>query len=48
VELISAADIRVCSKDAKFSLKEAELGIVADLGGLQRLPLIIGAGLHFS
>ncbi|KAJ1475530.1 ClpP/crotonase-like domain-containing protein [Baffinella frigidus] len=44
VELISAADIRVCSKDAKFSLKEAELGIVADLGGLQRLPPIIGAG----
>ena len=25
-------------------LKEAELGIVADLGGLQRLPGIIGAG----
>ena len=27
-------------------VQEAELGIVADLGGLQRLPLIIGAGLH--
>jgi enoyl-CoA hydratase len=43
VELIAACDIRICSDDAKFSLREVKLGIVADLGGLQRLPRIIGA-----
>lgn len=44
LELISACDIRLCSEDAKFSLREVKVGIVADLGGLQRLPFIIGEG----
>jgi len=44
LEMAAAADIRICSADAKFSLKEAALGIVADLGGLQRLPPIVGQG----
>lgn len=43
-ELISACDIRLCSQDARFSLSEVKLGITADLGGLQRLPGIIGQG----
>ncbi|GGJ84222.1 enoyl-CoA hydratase-related protein [Deinococcus aquiradiocola] len=43
-ELISAADIRLCSEDARFSLPEVRLGIAADLGGLQRLPGIVGQG----
>lgn len=44
LELISAADLRLCSADARFSLPEVRLGITADLGGLQRLPGLIGQG----
>lgn len=44
VDLIAACDFRYCSQEAKFSLREARVGIVADLGALQRLPRIIGEG----
>ncbi len=44
VDLISACDIRLCSEDAIFSVRETRMAIVADLGTLQRLPGIIGAG----
>ncbi|MCT1882471.1 enoyl-CoA hydratase-related protein [Corynebacterium sanguinis] len=44
LELIAAEDIRLCSSDARFSLPEVKLGITADLGGLQRLPHIVGRG----
>ncbi len=45
LDLISACDIRLCSEDAKFSLRETSLGFVADVGVLQRLPLIVGEGI---
>jgi len=44
VDLISACDIRIASRDAIFSIREAKMGIIADLGTLQRLPHIIGHG----
>jgi len=44
LDLITACDIRLCSKDAKFSLLEASVGMVADVGVLQRIPNIIGQG----
>ncbi len=44
VDLIAACDIRLASTDAVFSVRETKLAIVADLGSLQRLPKIIGAG----
>lgn len=44
VNMIAAADIRLCSRDAKFSLREAKLAITPDIGGLQWLPPIIGQG----
>ena len=44
VDLIAACDIRLASADASFSVREAKVAIVADLGSLQRLPAIIGAG----
>jgi len=44
LDLISACDIRLAAADAKFSLREAKIAIVADLGSLQRLPAIIGQG----
>ncbi|MBB3036448.1 crotonase/enoyl-CoA hydratase family protein [Hoyosella altamirensis] len=42
VDLISAVDIRYASADAKFSIREAKVAIVADIGSLHRLPPIIG------
>ena len=44
VDLISAVDIRYASADAKFSVRETKLGIVADVGSLARLPLILTEG----
>jgi enoyl-CoA hydratase len=44
VDMISACDIRLASKDAQFSVREAKIAIVADVGTLQRLPRIIGEG----
>jgi enoyl-CoA hydratase len=44
VDLIAACDIRLASADAIFSVREAKVAIVADLGSLQRLPAIVGAG----
>jgi enoyl-CoA hydratase len=44
VDLIAACDIRLASSDAVFSVREAKVAIVADLGSLQRLPTIINAG----
>jgi len=44
LDLISACDLRLCTRDARFSLRETKIAIVADLGSLQRLPPIIGQG----
>jgi enoyl-CoA hydratase len=44
VDVISAADIRLASADAKFSVREVKVAIVADIGSLQRLAGIIGEG----
>jgi enoyl-CoA hydratase/carnithine racemase len=42
IDLITCADIRICSPTAKFSIREARLGLAADVGTLQRLPKIVG------
>lgn len=44
VDLATACDVRVCSADAKFSVREVRLAMVADVGTLARLPQIIGEG----
>jgi len=44
VDLISAVDIRYASADAKFSVREVKLAMVADVGSLARLPLILTDG----
>lgn len=43
--LISACDIRLASIDATFSIRETKMGLVADIGALQRLPAIVGDGV---
>lgn len=44
IDVICAADIRVCSAEAMFSARAVRIGIVEDMGSLQRLPSIIGEG----
>ncbi|MCC3276421.1 crotonase/enoyl-CoA hydratase family protein [Arthrobacter sp. zg-Y20] len=44
IDVIAAADIRISSPAARFSVREVKVAIVADLGSLQRLPAIIGEG----
>ena len=45
LDMVTACDIRLCSRDTRFCLKEAAVGFVADVGVLQRLPLIVGQGI---
>ena len=44
VDLITACDVRLCSADARFSVREVKLAMVADVGTLARLPAIVGQG----
>ncbi|KAK8591381.1 hypothetical protein V6N13_031427 [Hibiscus sabdariffa] len=48
VDMVTACDIRYCSKDAFFSVKELDMGITADLGTLQRLPGGFGNAMELS
>jgi enoyl-CoA hydratase/carnithine racemase len=45
VDIITACDLRYCSEQAWFSVKEIDVGLVADVGTLQRLPRLVGEGL---
>lgn len=45
VDIISATDMRYCTADAYFCIKEIDMGMVADIGTLQRLPKLISDGL---
>ena len=45
LDFITACDIRLCSSDAIFSLRESAVGFVADVGVLQRIPHIVGQGI---
>ena len=44
LDFVAACDVRLCSQNARFSLREVKVAMVADLGSLQRLPRIIGEG----
>lgn len=43
VDLICCADMRYAAADAQFSIREIDIGMVADVGTLQRLPKIVGS-----
>lgn len=45
VDMISACDIRLASSDAYFCIEEINVGMMADLGTLQRLPKLMPAGI---
>ena len=44
MDLVTACDIRLSAADALFSVRETKIGIVADVGTLQRLPGIVADG----
>jgi enoyl-CoA hydratase len=44
VDLATACDVRLCSADARFSVREVKLAMVADVGTLARLPALVGQG----
>lgn len=45
VDLVAACDMRYCTADAYFLIQEVNIGMVADLGALQRMPLQLPQGL---
>ena len=45
LDLATACDLRVCSADAFFSVQEIQIGMMADLGVLQRLQRLLPQGL---
>jgi enoyl-CoA hydratase len=44
VDLITACDVRLAASDAKLSVREVKLAMVADVGTMARLPAIVGQG----
>lgn len=44
VDMISACDMRYCTEDAFFVVQETNLGMIPDVGTLQRLPHLIPQG----
>jgi len=46
VDLITACDVRLCTEDASFSVKETQMGMVADIGTIPRLVRIVGKGTY--
>ena len=45
LDLACACDVRYCSAEAYFTIKEIDVGMTADLGTLQRLPRLVGEGM---
>lgn len=45
VDMVCATDIRFCTANAYFNIKETELGITADVGTLQRIQHVMPSGL---
>ncbi|KAK2759933.1 hypothetical protein FQN54_002669 [Arachnomyces sp. PD_36] len=43
IDLSVATDVRICAKDTKFSVKEVDIGLAADIGTLSRLPKVVGS-----
>jgi enoyl-CoA hydratase len=44
IDLITACDVRLAAANTIFSVRETRMAMVADVGTLQRLPAIVGAG----
>lgn len=38
IDMTTCCDVRLCSKDTRFAVKEVDIGLAADVGTLTRLP----------
>ncbi len=45
LDLVSACDLRIAATDAYFRIEESNIGMMADLGSLQRLPRLMPEGV---
>lgn len=45
IDMVSCCDMRYCAEGSKFSIKEIDIGMTADVGTLQRLPHIVPQGI---
>lgn len=45
LDLVSACDMRYCTREAFFCIQEINIGMAADVGTLQRLPRLIPDGM---
>jgi enoyl-CoA hydratase len=45
LDMVTACDIRLCTADAFFCIQEINIGMIADVGTLQRLPKLIPEGI---
>lgn len=45
LDMVSACDLRLASADAYFRIEEINIGMMADVGSLQRLPKILPEGV---
>ena len=45
LDMVSACDIRLASRDAYFRIEEINIGMMADVGSLQRLPKLLPEGV---
>ncbi|KAI1389835.1 ClpP/crotonase [Hypoxylon trugodes] len=43
IDIACCTDVRICSRDAKFAVKEVDIGMAADIGTLSRLPKIVSS-----
>lgn len=43
IDLSTCADVRLCTTSTKFSVKEVDIGLAADIGTLTRLPKVVGS-----
>ncbi|MFO1425506.1 MAG: crotonase/enoyl-CoA hydratase family protein [Steroidobacteraceae bacterium] len=45
VDLVACCDMRYASSEARFAIKEIDMGMTADVGTLQRLPKLVPSGI---
>jgi delta(3,5)-delta(2,4)-dienoyl-CoA isomerase len=38
IDMSTCCDVRICTKDTRFSVREVNIGLAADVGTLSRLP----------
>lgn len=44
IDISVCCDVRICARDTRFSVKEVDIGLAADIGTLSRLPKVVRSG----